>query len=86
MRHFMGQMPGVPKVIKFDEMVKAVSGGHHLDAEGALQNRIKAWDYTGKEVQNDYIASKEVADKYKAFLVGGNFILNSDTEEETGAI
>jgi hypothetical protein len=78
---------GTQKVIKFDENGKAVSGGHlHLDAEGVYKIELKAWDYTGKEVQNDYIASKEVADKYKAFLVGGNFILNSDTEEETGAI
>ena len=47
---------------------------------------LKAWDHTGREVQNDYIASKQVAAGYKAFLTGGDFILNTATEDESGAI
>src|SRR5690606_3259 len=44
------------------------------------------WDYTGKEVQNDFIKDKATAGNYKAFLVGGDFILNPDSDDESGAI
>lgn len=88
--HFHGLAAGVEGesvTIKFDENGNATSGGHlHLEADAVYKIELKAWDYNGKEVQNDFVASKAVADNYKAFLVGGSFILNPDTDDESGAI
>lgn len=82
-----GGTEGESVTIKFDENGKATSGGHlHLEADAVYKLELKAWDHTGKEVQNDYIANKSVAANYKAFLTGGNFILNAATEDESGAI
>ncbi len=88
--HFHGladAVEGESVVIKFDENGNALSGGHlHLEAEAIYKIELKAWDHTGKEVQNDFISSKAAADQYKAFLVGGNFTLNHNTEDNSGAI
>jgi hypothetical protein len=88
--HFHGlanAVEGESKVIKFDDKGNAMEGGHlHLEADAIYKIELKAWDHTGKEVQNDFIASKAVADGYKAFLQGGSFVLNPDTEHEDGAI
>ncbi|WP_256011925.1 hypothetical protein [Desertivirga xinjiangensis] len=86
--HDLADIPGAtPIVIKFDEKGTATANGHlHLEADAIYKIQLKTWDYTGKEVQNDYIASKAVADNYKAFLVGGNLILNQNTQNESGAI
>lgn len=88
--HFHGLDDGVEGeslTIKFDENGKATSGGHlHLEADAVYKIALKAWDHTGKEVQNDFIASKSIADSYKAFLVGGNFTLNTATDDESGSI
>ncbi len=82
-----GATEGESKSIKFDESGKAISEGHqHLEADAVYKIELKAWDHTGKEVHNDYIASKSAAATYKAFLTGGNFILNSATEDGSGAI
>ncbi len=76
-----------PIVVKFNDKGAAISGGHmHLEADAVYKIQLKAWDYTGKEVQNDFIANKTAADNYKAFLVGGSFILNANTTNESGAI
>lgn len=76
-----------PIVVKFNDKGAAISGGHmHLEAEAVYKLQLKAWDYTGKEVQNDFITNKATADNYKAFLVGGNFVLNANTADESGAI
>lgn len=76
-----------PIVVKFNNKGAAISGGHlHLEAEAVYKLQLKAWDYTGKEVQNDFITNKATADNYKAFLVGGNFVLNANTADESGAI
>ncbi len=73
--------------VKFNDSGDATSGGHlHLEADAVYKLELKAWDYTGKEVQNDYIASKSVADNFKAFLVGGDFKLNTQTTDESGAV
>ncbi|MDQ8003576.1 MAG: hypothetical protein REI64_02185 [Pedobacter sp.] len=78
---------GKQTVVKFNNKGAAISGGHlHLEAEAVYKLQLKAWDYTGKEVQNDFITNKATADNYKAFLVGGNFILNANTTNESGAI
>lgn len=88
--HFHGLDGGTESeaiVIKFDENGVATSNGHlHLEADAAYKIELKAWDYTGKEVQNDFIANKAAADQYKAFLIGGDFILNPDSDDESGAI
>lgn len=47
---------------------------------------LKAWDYTGREVQNDFVKDKVTADSYKAFLTSGDFVLNRDSDDESGAI
>ena len=82
--HFHGlgdAVEGESFTVEFDAQGNAISGGHlHLEADGIYKLELKAWDHTNKEVQNDYIASKAVADNYKAFLIGGNFKLNADTE------
>ncbi len=88
--HFHGLDDGVEGeslTIKFDEKGEATSGGHlHLEADAVYKIALKAWDHTGKEVQNDFVTNKSVADNYKAFLVGGDFTLNTATDDESGAI
>lgn len=88
--HFHGLGSGVEGesvTITFDETGKATSGGHlHIEADAVYKIELKAWDYDGKEVQNDFIASKAVADQYKAFILGGGFVLNPDSDDEHGAI
>lgn len=86
--HDLADKVGVtPIVVKFNNKGAAISGGHmHIEAEAVYKIQLKAWDYTGKEVQNDFIASKTIADNYKAFIVGGNLILNANTTDESGAI
>lgn len=88
--HFHGLDDGVEgesQTIKFDDNGTAISGGHlHLEADAIYKVALKAWDHTGKEVQDDFIANKSTADNYKAFFVGGNFTLNTATDDESGAI
>lgn len=88
--HFHGlgdAVEGESTVIQFNENGIATANGHlHLEADAVYKIQLKAWDYTGKEVQDDFIATKGEADNYKAFLIGGEFILNPDTEDESGAI
>lgn len=86
--HDLADKTGVtPIVVKFNNKGAAISGGHmHIEADAVYKIQLKAWDYTGKEVQNDFIANKATADNYKAFFVGGNFILNANTTDESGAI
>lgn len=88
--HFHGlgnAVEGESIIIKFDENGIATANGHlHLEAEVVYKVELKAWDYNGKEVQNDFIANKSTADNYKAFLIGGNFVLNPDSDDESGAI
>ena len=88
--HFHGLNSGAEGekiVITFDEAGHATQNGHlHLPSEATYKMELKAWDYNGVEVQNQFIADKATADLYKAFLIGGDFILNTDTPDETGAI
>lgn len=82
-----GGQAGQPIVISFDEAGTATQNGHlHLEADAAYKMELKVWDAAGKELQNSYIADKATADQYKAFLIGGDFILNTETTDETGAI
>jgi len=82
-----GAVEGESITVKFDENGIATSNGHlHLEADAVYKIELKAWDYTGKEVQNDFIADKATADQYKAFLIGGDFVLNPDSDDESGAI
>lgn len=82
-----GGTEGESIVIEFDENGIATSNGHlHLEADAAYKIELKAWDYTGTEVQDDFITNKATADQYKAFLIGGDFTLNPDSDDESGAI
>ncbi|AWW32095.1 hypothetical protein DN752_19220 [Echinicola strongylocentroti] len=88
--HFHGLDEGTEGesfVVEFDADGHAVSGGHlHLHADGIYKMELQAWDYEGNRVEEDFIKDKATADLYKAFLVGGDLVLNPDTEDETGAI
>ncbi len=88
--HFHGlndAVAGESIVIKFNENGEAIENGHlHLEVDAVYKVELKAWDYNGQEVQNSFVASKAIADEYKAFLVGGNFVLNPDSQAESGAI
>jgi len=88
--HFHGlanAVEGEKTVIKFNEQGTATANGHlHLEADAIYKMELKAWDYEGNEVQNNYIASQAVADQYKAFLIGGNLKLNANSANESGAI
>ncbi len=73
--------------ITFDEQGNATSNGHlHLEADAVYKIGLKAWDYDGREVQPDFLTDKATADQYKAFLIGGDFTLNPDSDDESGAI
>lgn len=88
--HFHGlgdAAEGEFQTIAFNSEGTATSGGHlHLDPDGIYKLELKAWDYTGREMQQDFLQDKATADEYKAFLVGDEFVLNPDTDDETGAI
>lgn len=82
-----GGTEGESVVIQFNEKGIATSNGHlHLEADAVYKIELKVWDYAGKEVQPDFIADKGTAANYKAFLIGGDFILNPDSDDESGAI
>lgn len=88
--HFHGlneAVDGEKIVVKFDAQGNATLNGHlHLEADAVYKVELKAWDHTDKEVQSDFVSTKAVADRYKAFLIGGNFILNPASASESGAL
>lgn len=88
--HFHGlgvAVEGKSTTVTFDKNGTAIANGHlHLEAETIYKIQLKTWNAEGIEVQNDFIASKAVADNYKAFLIGGNFILNPNSAKEEGAL
>lgn len=73
--------------IEFDQFGVAKSGHIHLDPHKVYRLQLYAYNREGKEVQEEFLTSKTVADFYKAFIVGGNFTLNPETgEAENGAL
>jgi len=85
--HGLDAAEGESLTVKFNEKGEATENGHlHLEAEAVYKLELKAWDGSGNEVQNSFIADSATASNYKAFLTGGDFILNQNTEGETGAI
>ena len=88
--HFHGiadAVEGEQIVIEFDAEGNATSGGHlHLDPHGIYKIELQSWDYQGNRVEGEYVKDKATADQYKAFLLGGDFILNPETTDESGAI
>lgn len=88
--HFHGigaAIEGEAMTIEFNSEGNAVSGGHlHLDPAVIYKLELQAWDYQGKRVEGDFVKDRATADLYKAFIQGGNFILNAETEDESGAI
>ncbi|MCL7989439.1 hypothetical protein M8998_15925 [Sphingobacterium sp. lm-10] len=82
-----GATDGTATVVTFNAQGAATANGHlHLDAEAVYRIDLKAWDHTGREVAADFIANEAAAANYKAFLIGGDYILNPTTTNETGAI
>lgn len=88
--HFHGlsnAVEGESMAIEFNSDGIATSGGHlHLDPEVIYKLELRAWDYEGERVEGDFTKDKGTADLYKAFFQGGNFILNTETDDESGAI
>jgi hypothetical protein len=88
--HFHGlaaAIEGKSTSVTFDKNGTATANGHlHLEAEKIYKIQLKTWNAEGVEIQNDFIANKAVADNYKAFLVGGNFVLNPNSANEEGAL
>ncbi|MGC4234818.1 MAG: DUF4625 domain-containing protein [Niabella sp.] len=82
-----GAVEGAPVTVTFDENGTAISNGHlHLDPDGIYKISLKTYDANGAETQNQYIANATAAANYKAFLVGGSFILNINSAGGKGAI
>lgn len=78
---------GSPFVLTFDKNGKVVGNALiKIKSEVAYKIDLKTWDESGKEIQNDFIKDKLTADAYKAFLVGADFKLNPDSENEQGAL
>lgn len=86
--HDLADKEGAETVtVSFDEQGTATAGGHlHLDPHGIYKVELKQFDDAGNEIQGKYIESEAVARFHKAFLIGGEFILNSTTTDESGAI
>lgn len=88
--HFHGldaAVIGASDTVTFDEEGVVMANGHlHLEATGIYRIALRTYDASGNETQNKFIANAATADNYKAFLVGGNFVLNPNTTGETGAI
>lgn len=82
-----GGVEGASVTITFDEKGIALTNGHlHLEAAAIYKVSLKTYGAEGVETQNKYIANAAAAADYKAFLVGGNFVLNANTTNEQGAI
>lgn len=88
--HFHGigaEVLGTAITVSFDENGNAISGGHlHLNPTAIYKIALKTYDNKGAETQNKFIADATTATNYKAFLVGGSFVLNAATANGTGAI
>ncbi len=88
--HFHGLGAGVEgasDTILFDEKGTAISNAHlHLEPESIYKLALKTYNAGGAETQNQYIANATAAANYKAFLIGGNFVLNPNSPAGEGAI
>ncbi len=88
--HFHGLDQGVEGesiTISFNEKGEATQNGHlHIEANAAYKMELKVWDYDEKQIEGEFITDKTTADQYKAFLIGGDFVLNPDSKTGNGAI
>ena len=89
--HFHGlgnAVEGTSTTVTFDANGNALSNGHlHLDAEAIYKISLKTYDAQGSETQNQwFIPNATTAALYKAFLIGGNFILNPNSPDGEGAL
>ena len=88
--HFDGlgsAIEGTSITATFDETGTAISNGHlHLEPDAIYKISLKTYDANKNETQNQYIADATAAANYKAFLAGGNFILNINSTGGNGAI
>lgn len=82
-----GATEGASDTVTFDDGGIALSNGHlHLEATGFYKIALKTYNAEGGEMQEQYISNAATAANYKAFLIGGSFVLNANTANETGAI
>jgi len=73
--------------ILFNAAGEAQNGHVHLDPHKVYRIQLRLFNSKGEALQQRYLASKSVADSFKAFIVGGNFVLNPTTgDAENGAI
>ncbi|MDM1296694.1 DUF4625 domain-containing protein [Sphingobacterium sp. N143] len=86
--HDLADIEGVePLSVNFDASGEPIGHGHfHISPSGIYRVELKQYDATGAEIQGQYIKDKATADSYKAFITGGAFILNPNSENATGAI
>ncbi|RYY56040.1 MAG: DUF4625 domain-containing protein [Chitinophagaceae bacterium] len=82
-----GGTEGASDTVTFDGEGAVIAHGHlHLAATGVYKVSLKTYNASGTETQARYIADATTAENFKAFLVGGNYVLNPATTSETGAI
>ncbi|WP_128331818.1 hypothetical protein [Apibacter sp. HY039] len=82
-----GSTEGDKTTVQFNSKGDAISGNPVKLKPGAIYKvELKSWNQNGAEVQQNYIANKTIADSYKAFIIGGNFVLNSNSATGTGAV
>ena len=88
--HFHGISNGVEKesiTVKFDSNGHPEENGHlHLEADVVYKMQLKVYDFDNKEIQDEFIASREVANSYKAFLIGNKLHVNGEQNNQQGAI
>jgi len=88
--HFHGLDNGImgePIVLKFDKNGKVLENKTlRIKSDLAYKVDLRTWDMAGKEIQQQFVKDKLTADNYKAFLVGTDFKLNPDSENEDGAL
>lgn len=88
--HFHGLASGKEGkvvVLNFDDKGKtSAKSPLVLNSKITYKVDLKTWNAEGNENQTSYIANKETADRYKAFLIGGNLVLNVNTLNESGAL
>lgn len=73
--------------VLFNDKGEAQNGHVHLDPHKIYRMQFHLFNSAGKELQQSFLTSKAVADSFKVFVSGGNFILNPTTgDAENGAI
>ncbi|ACU57707.1 hypothetical protein [Chitinophaga pinensis] len=73
--------------ILFNAQGETQNGHLHLDPHKVYRIQLRVFNKAGHELQQGFLQNKTVADSFKVFLTGGNFVLNPTTgDAENGAI